>query len=303
MHLNRSFDVKIADLYLTFYSKGNNIVLDQEGTISYYRCANGTRNSDYYIEFNEVGIIDFSEFTAIFVGELEENESLNYDWYVYNVDGKISIYVVYHDHAEIESVCANVSSDNNKVDVSLCLKQNVDRPVIVDPLIHPLGSLLMLYFVHWKQGLLIHASAILNNNKAYLFTGVSGIGKSTMARLWKESGSVVLNDDRLVVRLLDNEVKLYNNPMPYYTQKPKEGNLQKIFLLKQSSYNYITPLKGVTAFSRVLGNFIQQFYNRGIINRHLEIVEKVIEKVEVYELGFKPDQEIVKMIKNMDTND
>ena len=77
-----------------------------------------------------------------------------------------------------------------------------------------------------------------------LFTGVSGVGKSTMAKLWKNTGACVLNDDRLVIRYVDGIVKIYNNPMPYYSQKPQHGVLKKIFLIQHSlenniSYNFV----------------------------------------------------------------
>jgi len=154
--------------------------------------------------------------------------------------------------------------------------------------------------MHWNNRLLIHASGIVFQSKAFLFTGVSGIGKSTIAKLWKDTGAQVLNDDRLIISSVQNEVTLYNNPMPYYLQYPAKGVLQKIFLLKQSPQNYIKPLKGVVAYSRVLGNFIQQFYKPEMVKKHLEIIESVLSKIDVYEMGFKPDREIISMVKELD---
>lgn len=63
-----------------------------------------------------------------------------------------------------------------------------------------LSSMLRIAFaqaVILREGLSIHASAVVSDGKAYLFLGKSGTGKSTHARLWLKNipGSHLLNDD------------------------------------------------------------------------------------------------------------
>ena len=63
--------------------------------------------------------------------------------------------------------------------------------------------------------MLVHSSALIYNNGAYLFSADSGVGKSTHTKLWlKAFGDKVhiMNDDKPVVRLYDNHAQAYGTP-------------------------------------------------------------------------------------------
>ncbi len=274
------------------------LVPSKKESINNYINTNPGVEPDYTLFYKIISSVDTGGYVLMFKGEPEENEFLNYNWRVFRKGEDILIVVDFLDATGIKSIAAKLKKDSNSVSIDIVPRNTILKAELaVDPFIHPLGSLLLFYLMQQKQGLLIHASGVKYNDECYLFTGVSGIGKSTMANLWEKKGAAVLNDDRLVIRLQD-EVKVYNNPMPYQ-QVPQGGVLNKIFLLKQSSTNYIVPVKGVVAYSRLLGNFIQQFYDKDIVKRHLELIEKLVQSVPVYEVGFTPDTEIVDQILQM----
>ena len=58
------------------------------------------------------------------------------------------------------------------------------------------------------QTVAIHSSCIVYKDKAVLFLGESGTGKSTHTRLWREyiHGAVLLNDDSPMIRVEDGKV-------------------------------------------------------------------------------------------------
>ncbi len=63
--------------------------------------------------------------------------------------------------------------------------------------------------------MLVHSSALIYNNGAYLFSADSGVGKSTHTKLWlKAFGDKVhiMNDDKPVVRLYDDHAQAYGTP-------------------------------------------------------------------------------------------
>lgn len=62
-----------------------------------------------------------------------------------------------------------------------------------------LGPLMGLY-LHFKGYLPIHASAVLYDDQALLFSGLSGSGKSTLAAAFLKRGYKVLSDDVTVIR-------------------------------------------------------------------------------------------------------
>lgn len=63
--------------------------------------------------------------------------------------------------------------------------------------------------------MLVHSSALIYDGGAYLFSGESGVGKSTHTRLWlKAFGDKVhiMNDDKPVVKLYDDKAVAYGTP-------------------------------------------------------------------------------------------
>ena len=70
----------------------------------------------------------------------------------------------------------------------------------IDPFEYPLDGLILYYLTVINGDIMIHASGVNNAGEGYLFSGVSGKGKSTMAKIWDNYGAKVIHDDRLVIR-------------------------------------------------------------------------------------------------------
>ncbi|MBR1541403.1 MAG: hypothetical protein IJ628_02200 [Bacteroidaceae bacterium] len=135
----------------------------------------------------------------------------------------------------------------------LILKRRIYKTVFND-------ALMMLFALATagKDTLLLHAVAVSQERKGYLFLGPSGEGKSTHARLWLEhvEGTELVNDDFPVVR----DGVVYGSPwgwgIPCYRNVcyPIGG----IVCLNQAPYNKIQRLNGVEAYMNlypsVLGN-------------------------------------------------
>lgn len=291
--------LSIAGLKLRITKKTNDLFFDKKAPSLAYINNSEFLKADYELIYHHTTTqIILSEYKKVFVGDLLTDEYIKYKWYIYKTKDSIAIKVDYDNHPTIDEIVAINNNADKKV--TIFVKGKKDTPLVIDPYLHPFGPLLTMYLLHWNNGLLIHASCIVNSNTAYAFTGVSGIGKSTMAGLWNKSGHTVINDDRLAIRIINNEAHVFNTPMPHYVQAPKSSKLTKIFILKQNPNNYIKQLNGVNAFTKVLGNFIQQLYEPTMIQKHLGIVEEMLKTVKVYEVGFKPDTEIVDLIKKMD---
>lgn len=65
------------------------------------------------------------------------------------------------------------------------------------------------------QTMLVHSSALIYQGGAYLFSGESGIGKSTHTKLWiKAFGNKVhiMNDDKPVVKLYEDKAVAFGTP-------------------------------------------------------------------------------------------
>lgn len=64
-------------------------------------------------------------------------------------------------------------------------------------------------------GFMLHASAIVVDNKAYLFSAPSGTGKSTHTKLWQEcfgDKAIIINDDKPAIRIEEGKCFAYGTP-------------------------------------------------------------------------------------------
>ncbi len=167
---------------------------------------------------------------------------------------------------------------------------------ILCPLLYPMGPLIFYYLTVKFDAIMIHASGIFDNEMGRIFTGFSGVGKSTMANLWQKSGAQIINDDRLIIRKENNCYNIYNTPM-FYIDNSKKIPLNSINLIYHNSKNIIKKVEGAYAISSILAFCIQHSYSKEILNHHLEFLSQLCLKIPVYSVGFKPDNEIVKFIK------
>ena len=79
---------------------------------------------------------------------------------------------------------------------------------------------------------ILHSSAMLKDDKVIIYSGPSGSGKSTIAN--RMTDCLVMNDDKIVVRLEENWVFAYGSP--WHGEIPevynKSGKLETIYFLE-----------------------------------------------------------------------
>ncbi len=169
----------------------------------------------------------------------------------------------------------------------------------IEPYIFPLSNILISRLLHRKGGFMIHSSVVNDGGKGYLFTAVSGTGKSTMARLWQSEGSVIVNDDMLAICTDQERITASNIPMNYYIDTPRTVALNGIFLISQSKTNFIRPISGAIAALRLASNTISQPSTQQEAIEHMQSVSNVAQRVPIFELGFKPDTDIVAHVRSL----
>lgn len=174
-----------------------------------------------------------------------------------------------------------------------CCKDKNDK---LNPLLYPIGPLMLYYMTVRTDSIMIHASGIDDKGKGYIFSGFSGAGKSTMSRLWQTAGSRIINDDRLIIRKAEKGYSMYNTPM-FYVDVSKESPLHAVFLIYHSPENKIKKISGAAAVSKVMANCIQHSYNNDFIQHHLDFLTELCNHIPVYEVGFKPDIEVTDFIR------
>jgi hypothetical protein len=164
-----------------------------------------------------------------------------------------------------------------------------------DPLEYPLDGLILYYLTVIQKDIMIHASGIFHEGRGYIFSGVSGKGKTTIAGLWNNFGAQLIHDDRLILRKSQDGYTMYNTPV-YEDEEPFQAPLNRIYIIEHGTVNRTIPLSGANAVSAVISNCIQHNWGTEIVSGLLGSVSDLCGKVDVAKLVFKPDQSVIEHI-------
>lgn len=142
----------------------------------------------------------------------------------------------------------------------------------------------------------IHSSCIVNLDKAVLFLGESGTGKSTHTSLWLQHipGSSLLNDDSPIVRCIGGTLWVYGSPWSGKTPcyKPLRYELKGCVRLSQAPENSIHKLSVLHSYAALHPSFPPQFaYDNNLYDYISKLIEKVIQAVPVYHLACLPNRD------------
>jgi hypothetical protein len=148
--------------------------------------------------------------------------------------------------------------------------------------------------------LIVHSCCIIRNNRAYLFAGPSGIGKTTVARMCSDSCGQVLNDEGVLLSRPDHNNTIMVKGIPILGELPYRLNvtvpLGAIFLLKQSEKTSARPLEQMEAYTRFMRQVARPIYmakqqTREIYALIAEFSDEVSRTTPFFELEFTLDQE------------
>jgi len=169
----------------------------------------------------------------------------------------------------------------------------------VDPMEYPLDGLILYYITVIHNDIMIHGSGVNYRGKGYLFTGVSGKGKTTLARLWDSAGAKVIHDDRLIIRRYGDGFRMFNTPV-YNNDKPSVSPVDRLFIIEHGPENEMKPVTGSNAVSLLVSNCIQHNWDPGMIRNLLGSVTDLYDNVQVKILYFRPEMNIVDYILEND---
>lgn len=153
------------------------------------------------------------------------------------------------------------------------------------------------------DGFMLHSSAVVYEDKAYLFSAPSGTGKSTHTSLWRkafgEENTFILNDDKPVLRLLDGGVTVFGTPWSGKTDQNRNVGipLQGICFIERSQENWIRPVETKTAIYKILNQTIRPDRRDGM-TKLLDVLDRILQKTTVYEMGCNISVEAARLAYN-----
>lgn len=146
------------------------------------------------------------------------------------------------------------------------------------------------------NGMMLHASAVEVDGKAYLFSGPCTVGKSTHTRLWQEiceEKAIIINDDKPALRRLDNGWFAYGTPWcgKDGINENRKAKLGGICFLKQGTENSIRRVNKIEALRMILSQTAHKFKVEEQMDLKLKLVEQLINEIPIYELTNRPELE------------
>lgn len=144
------------------------------------------------------------------------------------------------------------------------------------------------------DGFYLHASAVVLDGKAYLFSGHPTAGKSTHTRLWQQvfgPGAVIINDDKPALRRIDGVWYAYGTPwcgkdgINCNMKAPVAG----VCFMKKAQENKIRRLSTLEAMQRVMSQTIYKFPTADKLDLFVKHLDCFLREIPVYELENRPE--------------
>ncbi len=140
-----------------------------------------------------------------------------------------------------------------------------------------------------RSGLMLHASAVELDGKAYLFSAPSGTGKSTHTSLWVEEFSPrarIINDDKPAIRILPDGIYVYGTPWSGKSDLNQNIKvpLQGITFISRGEENHIEPADSKFSITNLLKQTIRPKENEARFSLLLGHIDNLVKRVPIYKM-------------------
>ena len=143
------------------------------------------------------------------------------------------------------------------------------------------------------QGVYLHASAVILDGSAYLFSGPCEVGKSTHARIWCDTfpGAVIMNDDRPALRCIDGVWYAYGTPWCGKEQINRNmcAPVAGVCFLEQADHNAICPMPPAQALQAVMAQTMYKYGQPQQLDTMLNLLDHLLQNVPIYHLKNRPE--------------
>jgi hypothetical protein len=175
------------------------------------------------------------------------------------------------------------------------VRQNAN-PYSLDSVLRILHSLILAE----RGGFLLHAASAICDGRAYLFSGVSGAGKTTMTRLAPRNVTL-LTDEVSYLRPGVDGYSAFGTPFAGELARPGENcsaAVAALFFLEQGPENVIEELPAGEAVRRLMRNILFFAEDPGLVERLLATACDFVDKVPIRRLTFYPDGRVWEDVRN-----
>ena len=147
-------------------------------------------------------------------------------------------------------------------------------------------------------GFLLHAASAVRNGEAFLFSGISGAGKTTISRLAPKEATL-LTDEISYVRMQSGGYAACGTPFAGELARVGENcsaPLAALYFLAKGPENRIDPIPAAEAVRLLLRNILFFAEDPDLVRQLFRSAFAFVERVPVRRLTFFPDPRVWDMI-------
>ena len=164
------------------------------------------------------------------------------------------------------------------------------------------GFLLQRILIKKKRGFIMHGAVIRVNNEAFVLTGNSGVGKSTLSSIISNTIECErISDDRYIIVKKGNKYFAYGNPFDTKAERNlnKGVEIKSIFFLHHSLENGFEKVKEEMIMKKMFTVSMLPYWKKELLYWSISVLKQLTNQLNVVDLYFKPSKEIVYyMIEN-----
>jgi hypothetical protein len=180
------------------------------------------------------------------------------------------------------------------------VRQN-SNPYSLDSVLRILHSLILAQ----RGGFLLHAASAICDGRAYLFSGVSGAGKTTITRLAPPDITLLTDEISYLRPGGADGYAAYGTPFAGELAKAGENctaPVSALFFLEQGPENRIDELSSADAVRRLMRNILFFAEDHGLVGMLLATACDFVSRVPIRRLTFYPDARVWDLVRNFDRN-
>ena len=146
----------------------------------------------------------------------------------------------------------------------------------------------------------LHGVLMEHEGRGIILSAPSGIGKTTHARLWRDTrNALIINGDRATCSL--EEGRWVGFGLPWSGSSGEQINrsvpIAAMVVLRQDIENHVQQLEGLEKFEAFMSNLLYPSWDRKMTEKALDMADAFLSEIPVLRLQCRPDSGAVEVLE------